>query len=207
MRIPLIALTTALAALVTTAAPAAPVAAVAPEPGVARSPGPGPEQSDPPGWKPAAVPAWHAPAPFRPAVVSPGRSASPAAPRPGDGDVISRVNVQRSRAGCPALRAHPLLGKAARAHSADMARTGRLSHEGSDGSTSAERLAATGYRFGEAGEVITTGVGDEAGAVRSWMGSGPHRRLLLTCSFRHAGTGVARGGGDAWWTVVLAAPE
>jgi uncharacterized protein YkwD len=74
-----------------------------------------------------------------------------------------------------------------------MARTGRLSHEGSDGSTSAERL--------------TTGVGDEAGAVRSWMGSGPHRRLLLTCSFRHAGTGVARGGGEAWWTLVLAAPE
>ncbi|MGW7317203.1 CAP domain-containing protein [Streptomyces sp. NPDC054865] len=173
-----------------------------------RPPVPRGARTAPPAWKPAAVPAWRGSSPFR---VSPRAVPVPDRQAPQQqrwaGEVIKLVNAERSRVRCPALSAHPLVREAAQRHSADMARTARLTHRSSNGSTPASRLTAVGYRFSRTGEVVTAGPRDAAGAMDSWMGSPAHRRVLLTCSFRHAGTGLARNEKGSWWTLLLATPS
>ncbi|WP_158071104.1 CAP domain-containing protein [Streptomyces sp. CB03234] len=117
------------------------------------------------------------------------------------------MNQERSRAGCPAVRQHSAVTKAAQGHSAYMARTGALSHTGHKGSDPGSRLTAAGYRWSRAGENIVAGPEDAAAAVRSWMNSPEHRESVLTCQFRHAGVGVGRGPDGPWWTLLFAAPR
>ncbi|MGW7268582.1 CAP domain-containing protein [Streptomyces sp. NPDC054842] len=142
-------------------------------------------------WVPPAVTGRRPPAPPVP------RASSEAA-------VIAAVNRYRDRAGCPRVRAHGALGRAARRHSADMARHGRLSHTGSGGSTTASRLGAAGYRLGHAGENITAGPTTPRAAVEAWMDSPPHRSIILDCGYDDAGAGVRAGRHGSWWTLVLA---
>ncbi|MGW7440145.1 CAP domain-containing protein [Streptomyces sp. NPDC054849] len=117
------------------------------------------------------------------------------------------MNAERDGAGCGPLRQHSLLAVAADAHSRYMARSGRLSHRGQDGSTPAGRLNAAGYGSGRAGETLAAGPADPQAVVRAWMSSPPHRGVLLTCAFLHVGLGRTDGRGGPWWTLLLAAPR
>jgi uncharacterized protein YkwD len=85
-----------------------------------------------------------------------------------------------------------------------MARGQRLSHTGSDGSSPAARMRAVGYHPRHSAEVIASGAGTPEAAVRTWMDSAPHRAIVLTCRYTHAGAGVAGGSGGPWWTLDLA---
>ncbi|MET9680152.1 CAP domain-containing protein [Streptomyces coeruleorubidus] len=96
------------------------------------------------------------------------------------------------------------LNRAAQRHSADMARGQRLSHTGSDGSSPAARMRAAGYHPRHSAEIIAAGAGTPEAAVRTWMDSAPHRAIVLTCRYTHAGAGVAGGSGGPWWTLDLA---
>jgi uncharacterized protein YkwD len=72
-------------------------------------------------------------------------------------------------------------------------------------------LQAAGYRGRFAGEVLAWGQGRDASpraAVRSWLHSPPHRRVLLGRSYRDVGVGVALGspfGGGRQGTATYAA--
>ena len=70
-----------------------------------------------------------------------------------------------------------------------------FSHTSPGGSTLHHRLRAAGYRGVAAGETLAWAEGRLAAPraiVRSWMRSGPHRRVLLG-RYRHVGVGVALG--------------
>ncbi|CAM5281259.1 hypothetical protein STENM36S_09130 [Streptomyces tendae] len=180
----------------------------------------------------AAVPAWagpppepRPPAPYRAPlwpVPEPGRwqpAPGPAAPgardagggrphktRPGTADsrMVAAVNRERRKAGCSPVRQHRALTRAARGHSAAMARSGRLTHTGADGSSPADRMRQAGYRVASAGENLTAGSDGAEAAVAVWMRSAPHRHILLTCRYTHAGVGRVKGSGGPWWTLDLA---
>jgi uncharacterized protein YkwD len=72
-----------------------------------------------------------------------------------------------------------------------MARIERLRHESADG-TSATRRIRRATHLRRTGEAIAFAASARA-LVRAWMASPPHRRLLLSRSFRMIGVGVARG--------------
>ncbi len=60
-------------------------------------------------------------------------------------ETISAINSYRAQNGSPALTVNSLLTQAAQTHAADMACNNLFYHNGSDGSTAASRVAATGY--------------------------------------------------------------
>ncbi|MFG3127707.1 CAP domain-containing protein [Streptomyces tendae] len=164
---------------------------------------------------PYRAPLWPVPEPGRwqpaPGTAAPGARHDaggdrPRGTRPGTADsrMVATVNRQRAKAGCSPVRLHKALGRAARQHSAAMARSGRLSHTGADGSSPADRMRDAGYRVGSAGENLTAGSDRAEDAVAVWMRSSPHRRILLTCRYTHAGVGRAKGSGGPWWTLDLA---
>ncbi|MER6711979.1 CAP domain-containing protein [Streptomyces sp. NPDC000877] len=160
------------------------------------------------------APLWPAPRPFQ----EPPRSWESREPEesqePRDGtaysrdgtaaEVVAAVNRHRTRAGCGPVRLRASLNRAAQAHSADMARRQRLTHTGTDGSGPAARMRAAGYHPRHTAETIAAGVATPQAAVRTWMDSAPHRDIILTCRYTHAGVGVADGGGGPWWTLDLA---
>lgn len=164
---------------------------------------------------PYRAPLWPVPEPGRwqpaPGTAAPGARADsgrdrPRGTRPGTAEsrMVAAVNRQREKAGCSPVRLHEALDRAARAHSAAMARSGRLSHTGADGSSPADRMRKAGYRVFSAGENLTAGSDGAEDAVTVWMRSAPHRRILLTCRYTHAGVGRAPGSGGPWWTLDLA---
>src|SRR4051794_14668685 len=76
------------------------------------------------------------------------------APEPGAGpdadplvsELLEAHNRERSKENLPPLTIAPKLVEAARVHARDMAEHGLMSHEGSDGSTPAQRVERQGYR-------------------------------------------------------------
>ncbi len=100
-------------------------------------------------------------------------------------------NRERRSRGLRALCVHPILTKAARAHSASMIRKDYFGH----GHTG-RRLKRYGYNWRLFGENIAGGTGRYArpGSVfRRWMKSSGHRANILDRRFREIGIGTATG--------------
>lgn len=105
-------------------------------------------------------------------------------------DIVARVNAVRAAHGLAPLTWNRRLGAAADAHALDLYRAGRLSHEGRDGATMAERLRDVGYAYRAAAENLALCDCDAAEVVRRWMTSDGHRRNLLNPDLREMGAGV-----------------
>ena len=71
------------------------------------------------------------------------------------------------------------LDTAARAHADDMARRGFFSHQGSNGSTHSQRIAATGYKACVSAENIASGQPTRQAAMDAFFNSTGHRRNML----------------------------
>ncbi len=121
--------------------------------------------------------------------------------------VVTIVNLRRAEAGLRPLQLHADVHVAARKHSADQARMGRMTHTGSDGSNAGQRISREGYRWSAWGENVAMGYPTPRAVVRAWMHSSGHRANILTRTFRHIGVGVIRAGnGTIYWTLDLARP-
>ncbi|MGW0537007.1 CAP domain-containing protein [Streptomyces sp. NPDC003032] len=155
---------------------------------------------------PYRVPPWPAPTPggWQQASSPPSRTAD-SRPKGTAHRMVAAVNQSRADADCPPVRLNAALTRAAEAHSAHMARQGRLTHTGAGSSTPAERVRAAGYRARSTAENIAAGQDTPEAAVRAWVDSSAHRESLLTCGFTHVGVGAEPGGGGPWWTLDLAA--
>jgi uncharacterized protein YkwD len=103
--------------------------------------------------------------------------------------VLSLVNGQRQQAGLKPLRLNSLLTASAQAHSQDMALNDFFSHQGSNGSTAAQRILAAGYNYITLGENIAAGYSTPEGVVQGWMESPPHRSNILHPSLEEIGIG------------------
>jgi uncharacterized protein YkwD len=121
-------------------------------------------------------------------------------------EVLRLVNVERARAGCPAVTADSRLTAAAQAHSADMAANGYFSHTGRNGSTIGSRVTAAGYRWSAVGENIAKGQPTPAAVMEAWMNSSGHRANILRCEYRNLGVGLAYDGRSPVWTQDFATP-
>jgi uncharacterized protein YkwD len=105
--------------------------------------------------------------------------------------VVRGINAQRHAHGLPPLRLAGALGKVAGSHSRFMARVGHLQHESADGTSATTRIRRA-MRVRRAGEAIAFG-SDARAVVRAWMASPPHRKLIMSSSYRVIGVGVVRG--------------
>lgn len=113
--------------------------------------------------------------------------------------VVRLSNAARIKQGCAPLRVDARLTRAARAHSLEMAQSGRFTHDSPDGSSPWDRMERAGYTNGAA-ENIGRGYVSAEEAVSGWLASRDHRRNILNCGIVSIGVGVVSGGGGPWWT-------
>jgi uncharacterized protein YkwD len=123
-----------------------------------------------------------------------GAPAADAAADPG-AKVIQLTNAERAKHGCGALTRSTKIDRAAQGYASQMSRSGRFSHNGSDGSRFDQRIRAAGYpRPG--GENIATGQDSASEVVGDWMDSPGHRKNILDCTFTTIGIGHTA---DGFW--------
>lgn len=119
-------------------------------------------------------------------------------------EVVVLVNAERARRGLPALTWNEQVASAAQAHSEDMAAHGRMQHAGSDGSSVGDRLQRAGFTWTSCGEDIAAGQFTAEAVYLAWMGSAPHRQIMLG-NFAYVGVGAAAGAdGTPFWTLDVA---
>lgn len=97
---------------------------------------------------------------------------------------VAAVNAERVRHGRVPLAQHATLERSSERFARRLVRTGRFAHD--------TRIHVPAGRFTRLGEALAQGERlSPAEAVRAWMRSPPHRRLLLSRQFTHAGAGAA----------------
>jgi uncharacterized protein YkwD len=104
------------------------------------------------------------------------------------------VNDERAGRDLRPLRRDEALGKAARRHADDMVERGYFAHE-RPGSTLRGRLRDAGWDGAAAAEAIAWGcgsLGTPRAIVDGWLGSPPHRAILLG-RYNRSGIGLAVG--------------
>ncbi|MBE2317296.1 CAP domain-containing protein [Solirubrobacter sp. CPCC 204708] len=101
---------------------------------------------------------------------------------------VAAVNAERARRALPPLASSVVLERSSDRFADRLARSGRFAHDA--------RIRVDGGRFSALGEALARGDGlSPADAVRAWMDSPPHRRLVLSPRYTHVGAGAARAGG------------
>ncbi len=104
----------------------------------------------------------------------------------------------------------PELMAAAALQSLDMAARGSLGHDGSDGSSSGDRIARAGYAWRAAGENVASGQRSAEAVVAGWLESPGHCATLMDARFSETGIAYALAPGKdppSYWTHVFAAPR
>ena len=111
--------------------------------------------------------------------------------------IVRELNRARADEGLRALRVVPGLRTAARGHSRAMLRHGFFGHQSRDGTSFSVRIrrhyAIRGFETWSVGETLLASQGGEIGAssvVESWLASPPHRRVIMSPTWRDAGIGV-----------------
>jgi uncharacterized protein YkwD len=111
--------------------------------------------------------------------------------------VIRETNRVRAARGLRPLRAAPSLRSAARNHSEAMLAKGFFGHESADGTAFSERIKRyytnRGFSTWSVGEALMASEGrsvDARAVVAAWLGSPPHREIVLSPTWRDAGIGV-----------------
>ena len=133
--------------------------------------------------------------------------------------VLALVNAARAeprRCGrdrfepAPPLEMATTLTAAASLHAIDMAARGELTHDGSDGSDSGERMTRAGYTWQIAGENVAAGQPDAEAVVASWIQSPGHCATLMDARYTETGIAFALAPGKnpaVYWAQDFAAPR
>ncbi len=113
-------------------------------------------------------------------------------------ELLELANRDRARAGMEPLTMDEGLVRAARAHAAEMAALGQLSHQFSGEPPLLDRISASStLHLAGAGENVASAC-DASDAHVALMASPPHRDNLLSPKFNVAGMGVVRKGGKLY---------
>ncbi|MDA0184606.1 CAP domain-containing protein [Solirubrobacter phytolaccae] len=97
---------------------------------------------------------------------------------------VAAVNAERARHRLAPFVQHEVLERSSERFAQRLVRTGRFAHD--------TRIRVPAGRFTRLGEALAQGEGlSPAAAVRAWMDSPPHRKLLLSTRFTQAGAGAA----------------
>ncbi len=120
-----------------------------------------------------------------------------------------RCGAQRYAATTP-LRLSGVLNKAAQLHADDMAWHEKMQHEGSDGSSPAQRITRQGYRWKAAGENVAAGADNAADVVSGWLSSPGHCANIMRPQFTEMGVAFAINQHDdyaVYWAQSFATPR
>ncbi len=118
---------------------------------------------------------------------------------------ISRV---RSRFALKGISSDQRLMRAARTHARYMGRTGKFGHEFGPDTKFLRRIAKAGFKD-SAGENIGVGYRSVDAAIKGWMDSPPHRKIMLRRNFSIAGIAHATNKSgknphyDNFWVLIL----
>jgi uncharacterized protein YkwD len=102
------------------------------------------------------------------------------------------------------------LEHAAGQYARDLASYGYLDHTGRDGSSAAQRITRSGYRWREVGENLARGIMTPEDAVAGWLHSPEHCANLMDPAFRQMGVAYAvNPGNDAgvYWALEFGTPR
>ena len=126
---------------------------------------------------------------------------------PEEKTLLQLTNEARKKDGLPEVKVNTKLMKAARDHSANMAKQEKMAHE-LDDKKPADRLKEVGYSFGHLGENVAFGQQTPSEALDTWMKSDDHRANILGKDYVDIGLGAAKSSsGTTYWTVVVARPH
>lgn len=109
----------------------------------------------------------------------------------------------------PALTWDYNLESAAYVHSSDMANADFMDHTGSDGSSPADRISATGYEFSAWAENVAAGQQSIDEVMASWLSSPGHCKNIMSSSVTQLGAAAVENADTRYgiyWTQVFARP-
>lgn len=113
-------------------------------------------------------------------------------------EVINLVNVERAKAGLPALKYDWELARVAKHKSQDMSNRGYFSHTSPTYGSPFTMMKNYGINYKSAGENIAKGQRSAQQVVNDWMNSPGHRANILNKDFTHIGVGYVSDG--HYWT-------
>lgn len=113
-------------------------------------------------------------------------------------EVIRLVNVERAKAGLPALKTDWELARVAEHKSLDMKNKGYFSHNSPTYGSPFDMIKAYGISYRSAGENIAQGQRSAQQVVTAWMNSSGHRANILNKNYTHIGVGYVADG--HYWT-------
>ncbi len=120
--------------------------------------------------------------------------------------IVEAHNKIRAEEDLPPLTFAPLLALAAQVQAEDMAEHDEMRHEGSDGSTSSERIKRAGYRSLATGENVAKWYPDVAQVMQGWVDSPPHKKNIVG-DFTELGVArVESKAGKPFWCVDFGKP-
>jgi uncharacterized protein YkwD len=124
--------------------------------------------------------------------------------------LLELVNKERAKADLLPLRPHPLLFKAARCHSKNMAKQRKMEHI-LDGKRPSQRVEDAGYDWGKVTENLITADQSDVSLeqiVKEWMDSKIHRDNILMKDVTETGLGIAKNAKDEiYYTQIFARPR
>lgn len=123
--------------------------------------------------------------------------------------MLQAINQQRAAAGVQPVQLSGPVTDISRARSTDMAERNYFSHTTPDGKNFLSMLGEKGIRYKYAGEILARNNYSDADAARtafdSYLGSAPHKAIMLEGRFNQVGVGYAKSAEDGmhYFTVIF----
>ena len=121
-------------------------------------------------------------------------------------DLLQRLNALRIQNGLQPVSLNSALTAAAQRHSQDMAKTGNISHTGSDGTTPEQRMRAAGYAGGTGEEALYGGRATVDDAWYFWTNDRAHANTLLKPEYTVVGIAVVNVADRYYYTMDFGKP-
>ena len=117
--------------------------------------------------------------------------------------LLDLTNQSRANSGLPMLRMDPRLCRAARLHSANMARYNSMSHY-LEGKSHQHRTQEAGYPSSMVAENVCYSQGNPQAAINTWLNSSGHRANMLSYQYSDLGVGIGySSNGQPYYTQVF----
>lgn len=123
---------------------------------------------------------------------------------------LNDLNTYRARHGLRPVTLNQTLNQASKIHAQDLARHGIIAHEGTDGSTHADRVQRLGYKFWVAAENVATGQKSWEEAFEGWQKSPGHNENLLRDDVSEFGIALVYEPTTTYityWAMLVAEPQ
>ena len=117
-----------------------------------------------------------------------------------ENQVITLVNIERSKVGLSELKANWQLSRVARYKAEDMRDMNYFSHTSPNYGSPFDMIKNFGISFSAAGENIAMGQQTPTDVMTSWMNSTGHRQNILGASYTEIGVGICKSSdGSIYW--------